>query len=266
MNTPTKTYHFLSGLPRSGSTVLASILNQNPSVYVTPTSPMLNITVKMQEAWREDPTVKANYFETQIRNLTEAILPAFWAHRPEPIIIDKGRGWAKNMPTASALFGHPIKAIVTTRDLPSVMASWLTIIKAQPGCALDQTIIKRGYAPTDDNRMAEMWFNMVRDCMEGLAQIRREAPSQILEVTYDGLVTHPRETLTQIQNFLGLPSHEYDFNNIVNDTQDDDLVAWGFEGLHTIRKSLGKVERGTPQEILGSELFERFVELEKQYT
>lgn len=90
-----KTYHFLSGLPRSGSTVLASILNQNPEVYVTPTSPMLNVAVKMQEAWRDDPTVKANYFEEQINDLTKAILPAFWKHRPEPIIIDKGRGFTR---------------------------------------------------------------------------------------------------------------------------------------------------------------------------
>ena len=49
-----KTYYFMSGLPRSGSTVLASILNQNPAVYVTPTSPMLNVAVKMQEAWRDE--------------------------------------------------------------------------------------------------------------------------------------------------------------------------------------------------------------------
>lgn len=259
-----KTYHFLSGLPRSGSTVLSSILNQNPDVYVTPTSPMLNVAVKMQEAWRDDPTVKANYFEEQARNITKAILPAFWQHRPEPIIIDKGRGWAKNMPTANALFEKKIKVIVIERDLPSIMASWLTLIHKQKKCYVDKILKQRGYAVTDENRMGEMWFNMVKDCMEGSRQIRKDAPDQILIVKYDELMCVPKETLKRIETFLELPPFEYDFNNIENDTADDDLVAWGFEGLHSIRPKLEKVSKD-PKEVLGEELYNRFVELEKQY-
>lgn len=259
-----KTYHFLSGLPRSGSTVLASILNQNPDVYVTPTSPMLNVAVKMQESWREDPTVKANYYEEQINNLTKAILPAFWQHRPEPIIIDKGRGWAKNMPNASALFGKKMKAVVVERDLPSIMASWLTLIRKQKNCFVDSVLMQRGYIVNDENRMGEMWFNMVKDCMEGSAQIRKEAPDQIIIVKYDELMEDPKNTLSRIETFLQLPHHEYDFENIENDTADDDMTAWGFEGLHTIRPKLQKVSKNA-REVLGDELYFRFVELEKQY-
>jgi sulfotransferase len=259
-----KVYHFMSGLPRSGSTVLASILNQNPDVYVTPTSPMLNIAVKMQEAWREDPTVIANYYEEQINNLTKAILPAFWQHRPEPIIIDKGRGWAKNMPNASALFGRKIKVIVVERDLPSIMASWLTLIKKQPGCFVDRRLIQIGYEVNDENRMGEMWFNMVKDCMEGSRQIRQEAPDQIIIIKYDELMEDPKFTLNRIENFLELPKFEYDFLNIENDTNDDDLMAWGFENLHTIRPKLEKTSKD-PREVLGDMLYERFVMLEKEY-
>lgn len=259
-----KTYHFLSGLPRSGSTVLASILNQNPQVYVTPTSPMLNVAVQMQEAWAEDPTVKANYFNEQINNLTKAILPAFWQHRPEPIIIDKGRGWAKNMPNASALFGKKMKALVVERDLPSIMASWLTLIRKQENCFVDRVLMQRGYPVTDENRMGEMWFNMVKDCMEGSKQIRQEAPDQIFIVKYDQLMEEPEATIERIGDFLELPPHKYDFENIQNDTVDDDLTAWGFEGLHTIRPKLQKVSKD-PREVLGDELYYRFSELEKQY-
>lgn len=259
-----KTLHFLAGLPRSGSTVLASILNQNPDVYVTPTSPMLNVAVKMQEAWREDPTVKANYFEEQARNITKAILPAFWQHRPEPIIIDKGRGWAKNMLTANALFEKKIKVIVMERDLPSIMASWLTIIRKQKECYLDETIMRKGFPPTDENRMAEMWFDMVKDCMEGTQQIKRDVPDQIVVVKYDDLMENPSLQLQRIEDFLELPKFKYDFENIENDTVDDDLVAWGFDGLHTIRPKLEKVSKD-PREVLGQALYDRFVELEKQY-
>jgi sulfotransferase len=259
-----QTLHFLSGLPRSGSTVLSSILNQNPAVYVTPTSPMLNVAVEMQKAWREDPTVKANYFEEQARNLTKAILPAFWQHRPEPIIIDKGRGWAKNMPTVNALFGKKIKVIVVERDLPSIMASWLTIIRNQTNSNFDKLLLSKGMLANDENRMGEMWFNMVKDCMEGTQQIKKDVPDQILVVNYDDIVTNPQYEIERIEQFLDLPKHQYDFNNIQSDTNDDDLVAWGFEGLHTIRPKLEKISK-YPREILGEELYNRFVEIEKQY-
>ena len=256
--------HFMSGLPRSGSTVLASILNQNPSVYVTPTSPMLNVAVKMQEAWREDPTVKANYCEEQARNLTKAILPAFWAHRPEPIIIDKGRGWAKNMLTVNALFGEKIKVVVVERDLPSIMASWLTIIKNQTKSNFDNNLLIKGYPPTDENRMGEMWFNMVKDCMEGTQQIKQDVPDQIIIVQYDDLIENPDREIKRIEQFFELPEYNYDYNNIQNDTADDDLIAWGFEGLHTIRPKLEKTSKD-PKAVLGEMLYNRFVELEKQY-
>jgi len=260
-----KTLHFLSGLPRSGSTVLSSILNQNPDVYVTPTSPMLNVTVKMQEVWRDDPTVKANYYEDQARNITKAILPAFWQHRPEPIVIDKGRGWAKNMLTANALFEKKIKVIVVERDLPSIMASWLSLIHKQTNCYIDLEIRKKGFLPTDENRMAEMWFNMVKDCMEGTQQIKKEVPDQIVCITYDELMNDAKTQLQRIEDFLELPHHDYDFDNIENDTADDDMIAWGFDGLHTIRPKLEKTAKD-PKIILGNELYNRFIELEKQYT
>ena len=259
-----QTLHFLSGLPRSGSTVLASILNQNPAVYVTPTSPMLNVTVQMQEAWREDPTVKANYFEEQARNLTKAILPAFWQHRPEPIIIDKGRGWAKNMPTVNALFGRKIKVIVVERDLPSIMASWLTIIRNQTNTNFDNALSKNGMIPNDENRMGEMWFNMVKDCMEGTQQIKKDVPDQIIVVNYDDIISNPHHEIKRIEQFLDLPKHEYIFDNIQSDTTDDDMVAWGFEGLHTIRPKLEKISKD-PREVLGDELYNRFVAIEKEY-
>ncbi len=259
-----KIHHFLTGLPRSGSTVLASILNQNPEVYVTPTSPMLNVSVAMQTAWRDDPTVKANYYEEQARNLTKAILPAYWQHRHESIILDKGRGWSKNMPTASVLFGYPMKAISVERDLPSIMASWLTLLHKNPNNFAERNVRMKGFIANDENLMAEMWFHMVKECMEGKAQLRQDAPGQFIVINYDDLVNNPKNELLKITEFLNLPEWNYQFKNIINNTVDDDLIAWGLAGLHTIRPKLEKTAKD-PRLVLGDILFERFVDLAKQY-
>ena len=40
---PARKFHFISGLPRSGSTLLAAILNQNPRFRAGMTSPLADI-------------------------------------------------------------------------------------------------------------------------------------------------------------------------------------------------------------------------------
>ena len=44
-----KNYYFMAGLPRSGSTLLKSILEQNPNVYASPISPVMELMY-----WTED--------------------------------------------------------------------------------------------------------------------------------------------------------------------------------------------------------------------
>lgn len=254
----------MAGLSRSGSTVLASILNQNPNVYVTPTSPMLQVTSKLQEIWDKEPAVNANRFVEQINNITKAILPAFWKHRPEPIIIDKDRAWGKNMLYASELFGREMKAIVTERDLPSVMASWLSLIKKDITSNVDKILHENNCLINDDTRMGFIWYEMVKEDMEVLKQIKIEAPKQIVIINYDDLINQPIKQIQKIEEFLELPKWNYNFDDIENDTQDADLLAWGIEGLHTIRPKLQKTAKD-PKEILGEELYNRFVELEKDY-
>lgn len=260
-----KTYYFLAGLPRSGSTVLASILNQNPEVYVTPTSPLIDILIANQNSFHTLPSVLANPNGEQLTNITRAMIDAAWIHRPEPIIIDKNRGWGgPNCEATTILFEKEIKMINTVRDLPSIMASWLTLIKKNPGNFTDIEVRKKGFACTDENRMAEMWFNMVQNCMEGLQRSREVAAHRTIEINYDDLMINPKDCLTRIENFLELPHWEYDFDNIVNEHNDDDLLAWGMNGMHTIRPKLEKTAKNA-KEVLGEELYERFVELERQY-
>ena len=39
----TKQFYFMAGLPRSGSTMLSAILNQNSKIYSGPSSPILGL-------------------------------------------------------------------------------------------------------------------------------------------------------------------------------------------------------------------------------
>lgn len=99
-----KKFYFLSGLPRSGSTLLSAILNQHPDIYVTPASPMLELLVQNQIAWHKCQLVIANPEPEQLTNITKAMINATWEHISKPIIIDNNREWNKNISAASILF------------------------------------------------------------------------------------------------------------------------------------------------------------------
>ena len=259
-----KQVYFLSGLPRSGSTVLAAILNQNPSVYVTPTSPLLDQLISNQNIWHSLQTVKANPVPDQLTNITRKMIDGIWSHRKEPIILDKNRGWGKNMPASTILFEKPIKMIATTRDLPSIMASWLTLLHKNPNSYMRKNLADKYVEYSDQNMMAEMWFNMVKDCMEALLQAKKDASDRLFLIPYDELVSNPQEVIEGVTHFLNLPAFNYDFNSIHNDTQDDDLAAWGLVGMHSIRSKLEKTCK-SPIEILGESLYNIFLGLEKNY-
>jgi sulfotransferase len=257
-----KTIHFLAGLPRSGSTVLSSILNQNPEVFVTQTSPLLGLLLHNQEAFYKLEEVIANPISEQLTDISRCMIEGAWQHRQENIIIDKHRGWGKNMDASTKVFGKEIKIVATVRDLPSIMASWLTLIHKYP-YKFDKKVLAQGYQPTDENRMGEMWFNMTKDCMESVVMARKTASNRLHLVDYDNLVKDPKKEIEKIEDFLELPKWQYDFENIKEEPSDD-LQAWGFPDLHKIRPNLKKTSRPA-KEILGEELYNRFVEIEKQY-
>ena len=252
-----KTFHFLSGLPRSGSTVLSAILSQRPDTFCTPTSPLLDQIVANQNIWHANQCVIANPIPAQLDNITREIIARFWDFVPQPIIIDKNRGWTANMITAEILFKKPMKMIATVRDLPSIMASWLTLLRKNAGGKMDVMIYQRGLKPTDENRLNIMMAEMVQSCIDGMNRGLREAPTQIHLVEYDDLVSDPATELKKIEDFLELEPHQYDFNNIQSPTKDDDLTAWGLNGMHTINSTLKKTSKPAI-EILGSELFEKY--------
>ena len=259
-----KTFHFLSGLPRTGSTVIESILGQNPEIYVTPTSPLLHLLNTNQDEFWKCPEVVANPFSDMLTNMSRGMIEGCWEHRPEPIIIDKHRGWGKNMPATTIVFGKEIKMVATIRDIPSIMASWLTLIRNQPNNFIEKTVIEKGFEPTEENMMAEMWFGHVLDCVESVAMARKTAFNRMMEINYDDFVDDPKKQLNKIENFLELPSFNYDVKNIENNNLNNDYEAFGFVDMHKIRPEVKKIAKH-PKDVLGQSLYDRFVSLEKDY-
>lgn len=257
-----KQYYFLAGIPRSGSTVLASILNQNPQLYATPTSPMLDLLYLNEQAWRKMPSVIANPIYEQLPAISQAIISGCWQHVPQSHIIDKHRAWGRNTQTIRAIFGIDPKLIVTVRDIPSVLASFIRLLResSQRVTYIDRILIERNIPVNDTNRVDVLWNDFVQDPWDSFKTAWERDRGVLHLVDYDDLTTNRESAIRKVYDFLGLPHFDHNYECIDNPHSDDDLLAWGLENLHTIRRQLSKTA-SSPREVLGNRIYEKYASM-----
>lgn len=250
-----KTYHFYAGFPRTGSTVLSMILNQNPEVYVASSTAMFEVLNSVNKTWYETPTMIAHPIPEQLINLNRSIIESMWMHRQESIIIDRNRAWAGNMPISSKWFEKDIKVIASIRDIPSVMASWVTLYRRE-------TVIE---SEEDVERLTNhMWNFITKEFVDSFIQMKNEADDRLFLFEYDDIVSAPEDYLSQIENFLGLPKYDYDLENIQGEFQTRNSYPWGVKGMHTIRPKYERVSI-PPEEELGTRLYKKYCKLDDEF-
>jgi len=259
-----KNFFFLGGLPRSGSTVLASLLSQNPAVYASPNSPLVNMLVNVNKHLQDTEQAKAFLQPTQRIDVLRHIMTGFYAFADHSVVIDKSRSWPHphNLALLTELLEQPVKIIATVRDLPSVLASFIRIIHEQPETVsfVDQALRDQRQLCTDINRaqllfspqgtVYEAWYTLKQAFTEGWGP-------HIHLVEYDDLVNNPERTLAYLYEFLGLPAFTHDLTNIINHTPENDLV-YHMPTLHHVRPRLQKTAP-SPRLVLGDALFMQYM-------
>ena len=238
-----KSIYFLAGLPRSGSTVLAAILNQHPSVHATSTSGLLDILVGTLTAWTTSLTVKASIdkaaSESEIQRILRNICEEKYATIDKPVILDKARGWSSsiNIPTMAKVLGHKPKIVATVRNIPDCVASFVRIAKPED---------KYQFLRESD------LVGHVKESYQSLESGYHFAPECILFVDYDDLMRDPATQLKRVHKFLDLPDFEYDFDTLDGtNLKERDEEVWDVKGLHDIKPKLGYQHYEDPKDVLG---------------
>ena len=240
-----KTIHFLSGIPRSGSTVLAAILNQNPIMHVSTTSGLVFALDGLAKTWhstallhKNDPT------RTKLAQTMRGAIDAFYEHTDRPIIIDKSRGWpiAEIIEAMVQVLNRQPKIIATVRSIPDCAASFVRV--ANP-TDLDYFI---NTSPYMDHLYAA--YTTLQDGY-------KFAPENFLFVEYENLLAEPKIQLARVHKFLGLSEFKYNFNNIDSSTvAEDDENLHGSLGMHDVKPVLAPQHRQDPKELLKHHYFQ----------
>lgn len=235
-----KKLNVICGLPRSGSTLLCNILNQNPRVFASSTSILPQIVSNTINLLSNSAELKGGLIhnkeltEARIDNSLRAFCSSWYLHKQDFIIFDKSRGWSHNLLALRRIYPQS-KAIVIVRDLRNVFASVekqhqknpLLDQAANPG---EKTIYGRA-----DNLFSPK--GMIGGPIEGVEDIiRRKLPVMIIK--YEQLCNFPNEVMAEVYQYLEEPLFIHDFNDVKNTATDVDglyLNKFPHEGSGKVR-------------------------------
>lgn len=247
--------HFISGLPRSGSTLLAAILRQNPRFHAGMSSPVGSLFMAMQGAMSNRNEAAVFIEEGQKRELLKGVFTNYYhAIHPEKLVFDTNRAWCSKLPTLARLFPAS-KVICCVRHVPWIMDSIERIIRENAfelsgifGYEASNTVYTRVNRLALSDGLVGFAIDALREAYWG------EHSDRLILVGYEALVKAPEATLRQLYEFLGEAWFEHDFNNVEYEADAFDL-ALGTPNLHRVRRKVEWVERRT---VLPPELFDRF--------
>lgn len=247
--------HFIAGLPRSGSTLLAAILRQNPRFHAAMSSPLGGLYTSLEQAMSRRNEAAVFIDEAQRRHLLAGLFDGYYhaVHRQQ-LVFDTNRLWCTRMPALTTLFPDA-KLICCVRPISWIMDS------------VERLIRKNAFEVSglfDAKTGATVYTRMVRlaasDGMVGYAlDALREAyfgehASRLLLIDYEALAREPERTLDALYAFLGEPRFAHDFEQVSYEADAFDL-ALGTPGLHRVQSRVQWQPRPT---VLPPDLFERF--------
>lgn len=229
-----KRYIGLSGLPRTGSTLLSSILSQNPEIHAEGNSAVCQLMWDMQCSVYESSILQltvSNRIGTGIE-LIKNIPNIYYKDVTASTVIDKCRSWTlpDNMAMLNKYFEHKPKVLVLERPLVEIVRSFVALRQAN------------NWQGDLEAELLDDWSEPIMRSYEGVKWAKANNKGEFLFVQYDDLLNNTKSTIDKIYEFCELESFEHDFNNIVNKYPENDTIYYGMLGQHTIRPTISKRE------------------------
>lgn len=225
--------YFLSGLPRSGSTLLSSILSQNDSIYSGGHSALCQIMWDFYQSCNglAKTDLLANNRVEMADYCLKQIPQNFYSDINKKIVIDKNGYWTNenNFFILKKYISEDPKIIVTIRSVDEILKSFINIHLKN---GIPQSATEKFYLV--DNHL------ILRSCINSINwSLNNNENENFLYVKYDHLIDDYNNEISKIYTFLNLDYYQHDYNNISNIYPENDNV-YGLSGLHDIRNTISR--------------------------
>jgi len=249
--------HFISGLPRAGSTLLATLLRQNPRVHAAMSSPVGSLVNNLLRGMSQENEGAVFIDDTQRAAILRACIEAYYADiHPTKLVVDTNRLWTSKLPTVARLYPKA-KVICCVRSPAWVLDSVERLVRRN-------SLEPSGLFKFDPNGTV---YTRAEGLMAGAGMIGyavsalREAVfdernDRLLLVRFESLTADPLGVLAAIYDFLGEPGFAHDPNNLEEDFDALEFDArLGTPGLHAVG---GRVRPFARSPIIPPDLFAKY--------
>ena len=234
---------FVSGMPRSGSTLLMQLLSQCDDHHITPTNGLCGLIQGVRTSYQQNEAFRAQGLYESMLPRVERVMRGMVEHfyenelKRRKIIFDKDRSWLGNIDIIEKILDRKIKILVTLRNPLEVAASWVKLRRKNPAG------IPPALMQVNEHAMIQ---NLFGEGVVGLwTQLFRQATGtnqrdRIVVIPYDDLLNDPVGTLEAVHDTLEIPAFDgYDPTNVNTDTGEDDKV-FGWKDLHVVKSKVTK--------------------------
>ena len=193
--------YFLSGLPRSGNTLISSILNQNSNItayaesIVGDTLSSVHYNILNSDGWKIFPD------EESFQSMMENIPQNYYSRFKSQYIIDRCHwGTPDKLDCIYRYITKEPKFIILVRDIFEILASFIRVYEKH---IFDTTefchdFLNKGKIPT--------YLNSINNIIN--------TNQNHIIIKYSDLVSDPQKEIQRLYNFLEIEEYEHDFTNI----------------------------------------------------
>ena len=239
--------HVVTGLPRSGSTLLCNILNQRSDTFASSTSSLCEALVGLSKLLSENPTETsrlanipgtAEHHVKIGRSLAES-----WHDTDAPVVFDKSRVWAESAVMLRSVIPDS-GIVVLVRDPRDVLAS-IERRHRQTGLYGGNDLFA-----SCSSHMSE--DGLVGGPIKGVEDLMRRNLPNVAFVQYENLACDPARAMRAVEATCGLEAHEYNFDAVESTSTDLDVLYRGkfpHEGSGRVEQRKSNWSDVIPQDI-----------------
>ena len=246
--------HFISGLPRSGSTLLEGILRQNPRFHAAVSGALPDLFSGLIRTMSHATEGSIFISDAQRRRILRSLFDAYYADLAvDKIIFDTGRLWCSLLPAVAELFPDS-RVVCCVRNPAWILDSIEMHIQRNPfltqrmfGFDSKGNVYTRVEALTGKDGFVKRSLGNLRQAWFGALA------SRLIAVRYESLTGNSEETIGRLYDAIGEPRYAHDFNRVEYDEPQFDFNM-GLPGFHRVS---GAVRVNKRETILPPDIFKQ---------
>jgi sulfotransferase len=236
--------HFISGLPRSGSTLLSALLRQNPRMHAAMTSPVASLIGAVMPKMSGASEFASFFNDERRKAIIKSLIEGFYADvDSEKTVLDTNRTWSSKAPLLKELYPEA-RIICCVREVGWILDSVERMLRKnplQPSRVFNFQAGGTVYSRTEslmnsDNGLVGLAWASLREAWFS------DSAKRLIVVNYEGFVRNPEVVMKRLYGELCEPYFAHDYDHVAYDEPDYDAHI-GMPGMHKVRSKVGPSNR-----------------------